>query len=207
MFGRFTHLLIPILGVIILGVQACSRQLNPQDSCNFVQNPEKQRVSWKTQEPIKIYVHKSLPVEAYASLQYAMDVFDKNFGRQVFRVIAWGVDTPSGPGRDGYSAIFWMNQWDPNRPSEQARTTIYWAGAQIYEADIRINAANFQFYFGDALAFSQVDLTSIFVHELGHVLGLAHTPTIGSVMNYSLSNGQVRRTLSKTDIGDLRCEY
>jgi hypothetical protein len=206
-FKRASLWLIPILAFTLLGAQACSRKLNPQDSCNFVQNPELQRISWKSEGPVPLYVHESLPPEDYPSLQRAIAQYNHAFGREVFRVIAWGVNSPSAPGRDGYSTIFKMHTWDPNKQMEQARTTIYWAGAQIYEADIRLNAADFQFYPGTATTFSEVDLESIFVHELGHVLGLAHNVTSGSVMNFSLNDGQVRRDLGSMDIQSLHCEY
>lgn len=192
-----------------LAMQACSRPLPPQTSCNFVQNPEQQRVSWKTRLPVKLYLHNSVPVGAYASLDKAVAEYNAKLGqgREIFRIVARGVDGAAEPRKDGNSMIYWMNTWDPNKPTEQARTTIYWTGVQIFESDIRINAKNFSYYFGDAETFNNLDLTSLVVHELGHALGLAHNSSNGSVMNFSLDEGQDRRKLSNVDVANLSCEY
>jgi hypothetical protein len=82
-------------------------------------------------------------------------------------------------------------------------------GTQIFEADMRINAdpKSFRYYFGTETSFSDLDLDSLVVHELGHVLGLAHNVTSGSVMNITLDNGQDRRTIGGVDESSLRCEY
>jgi hypothetical protein len=72
---RHTIWLLPLLAVLLLGAQACSRKLDPQDSCNFVQNPDLQRIAWKTEKPVKLYVHKSVPREAYGALQRALGTF------------------------------------------------------------------------------------------------------------------------------------
>ncbi|MGE4133457.1 MAG: matrixin family metalloprotease [Bdellovibrionales bacterium] len=197
-----------IIAVLLL-VASCSRPLPPQESCNFVQNPEQQRVSWKAGLPVKMFVHSSVPVEAYAAIDRAVEEYNQTLGggREIIRIVAKGVDGDLSPKKDGRSMIYWFNSWDPDKPTEQARTTIYWSGIHIFEADIRINAHNFKLYLGEAHSFANLDLTSLLVHELGHVLGLAHNSTSGSVMNFSLNDGQDRRKLSTTDLNSLRCEY
>jgi hypothetical protein len=190
-------------------VQACSRPLKPQESCAFVQNPELQRVSWKDHLPLKLYLHNSVPVSAYDAIKRAVAEYNSRLGggREIFRIEAYGVDGPMDPRRDGYSIVYWFSNWDPSRPTEQARTTIYWTGAEIFEADIRINAANFSYYMGENANFPNIDLDSLLVHELGHALGLAHNVTHGSVMNITLDDGQVRRDLGDVDLTNLKCEY
>jgi hypothetical protein len=193
-------------------LQACSRPEAPQDSCNFVQNPEQQRVSWKGRIPVKLYVHKSVPTDAYASIDRAISAYNAGpgHGQEIFKIIARGVDGDLNPQKDGYSTIYWFNTWDPTRPTEQARTTIYWSGTEIFEADMRINGMNFTYnYDGTSASFvsSQVDLDSLVLHELGHVLGLAHTTAAGSAMHATLDEGQIRRNLGTVDLADLSCEY
>jgi len=74
---------------------------------------------------------------------------------------------------------------------------------------MRINAdpSNFRYYLGSDSNFSGVDLQSLVLHELGHVLGLAHNSTTGSVMNTTLKDNQERRQLGKVDLESLACEY
>ncbi len=195
---------------LALGMQACSRTLPPQEGCNFVQNPEQQRVSWKSRLPVKLFVHNSVPTEAYAAIDRAVAEYNNTLGggKEIFRIVAKGADGELNPKKEGTSMIYWFSTWDVNKPTEQARTTIYWSGVQIFEADIRINAMNFQFNVDDtAASFSNLDLQSLLVHELGHGLGLAHNAANGSVMNFSLNEGQDRRKLGATDVSSLHCEY
>lgn len=201
-----------LLSIAVLGAlltQACSRPLNPQDSCNFVQNPELQRVSWNKRLPVKLYIHESVPREAYPAIDRAIREYNLRLGNggEIFRIVARGVSGDLNPRKDGYSIMYWFNTWDPAKKSEQARTTIYWTGTEIFEADIRVNAADFKYYYGENTNFSEVDLTSLLVHELGHALGLGHTVTSGSVMNFTLDEGQNRRKLGESDLANLRCEY
>ncbi|NJL25598.1 MAG: matrixin family metalloprotease [Calothrix sp. SM1_5_4] len=204
--GLFAALILSVSTFI----QACSRPLSPQESCNFVQNPELQRVAWKRGLPVRLYLHRSVPAEAYAAIDRAISEYNLRFakdGREMFKIIARGVSGDLAPKKDGYSMIYWFDSWDPNRKTEQARTTIYWSGNEIFEADIRINGAGFSYYFGSEANFSGLDLDSLLVHELGHVLGLAHNGNHGSVMNTTLNNGQERRKLGTIDESSLKCEY
>jgi len=200
---------ILLVVVCALVTQACSRPLAPQESCNFVQNPEMQRVSWGRRLPVKMYVHQSVPVEAYPAIDRAIKEYNLKLGggKEVIKIIARGVSGDLNPRRDGYSMLYWFKSWDSNRRTEQARTTIYWTGSEIFEADVRVNAANFSYSLGENTNPTEVDLVSLLVHEFGHVLGLGHTVTSGSVMNFSLDEGQDRRELSGEDLASLKCEY
>ncbi len=203
------------LTTALLLLSSCSRPQGPQASCDFVQSPEMQRVSWKGRFPIRIYLHKSVPVGAYEAIDLAVSQYNATIGdgRELIRIEARGVDGELNPVKDGYSTIYWYKTWDTNRPTEQARTTIYWSGVEIFEADMRINEANFKYTFSStganasSISQSTVDLYSLVLHEFGHVFGLAHTTAQGSAMNAVLSEGQVRRKLGTTDINNLKCEY
>ena len=201
-------LILITLTTSLLATQACSRPVSPEESCNFVQNSEQQRVSWGPHVPVKLYIHESVPTEAYAAIDRAVSEYNLKVanGREVFRIIARGTSGVADAQRDGYSTIYWLKTWDTTRRNEQARTTIYWTGSEIFEADMRINAS-FQYYLGENSDFNEVDLVSLVVHELGHVLGLGHTVSAGSVMNYSLDQGQDRRKLGDNDVASLKCEY
>lgn len=200
--------LLIIVGFCALLMQACSRPLAPQESCNFVQNPEQQRVSWNRQVPVKIFLHSSVPQQAYAAIDRAVEEINLKAGngRELIKIISRGASGPLDPKKDGYSMIYWFKDWHDSR-SEQARTTIYWQGAEIFEADMRVNADSFEYYEGEDPNFTHVDLQSLIVHELGHVLGLAHNASTGSVMNITLNEGQNRRKLGDMDLASLKCEY
>ncbi|MCB0362518.1 MAG: matrixin family metalloprotease [Bdellovibrionales bacterium] len=197
-----------ILVAMILFIQACGRRPEPQVSCHFVQNSQQQRVSWKGNLPVKLYLHSSVPVRDYLAIGMAIEEWTRILGREYFRIELTGVSGPSVPSQDGSSMIYWLHSWEAGRRNEQARTTVYWTGDRINEADVRVNAANFSLYSGDGTEiFSGVDVTSLMVHELGHVLGLAHITEKPSVMAVSLASGSLRRVPTKVDLEALQCEY
>jgi hypothetical protein len=195
---------------IAAGLQACSRPLAPQQSCSFVQNQQLQRISWNKELPLKLYIHNSVPPEAYAAIDRAVQHYNTVLGggtREIIRVQARSVSGDLNPTRDGYSTMYWFNTWDPEKPLEQARTTIYWSGNEIFEADIRIIAADFRYFLSEDTHIDGVDLEIKMIHELGHALGLAHNVTTGSAMNFKLELGQNRRKLGPVDLTNLHCEY
>src|SRR5690349_9044857 len=117
---------------------ACSRHFDPEPSCNFVQNGDLQRVSWNSSLPVKLYVHKSMPLYRYPEMEgiirEAVKDWNRDAGKEVFRLEAFQIGGNSVPQKDGYSMIYWMDTWEDKNALEQARTTIYWSGSQIYEA-------------------------------------------------------------------------
>lgn len=195
-----------ISSIALLSLNACSIKVKPEESCSFVRNSLQQRVSWNNSLPINIYVHESLKAEYVSALTSAIRTWETALGKHLI-TIAGVIGGPATPSRDGVSIIYVMDTWEADRPSEQARTTIYWKGDQIVEGDIRINDKNFDFFSGDSVVASSVDIESLFLHELGHLLGLAHNSTPGSVMAERLASGYKRREASSADLASLKCEY
>src|SRR5262249_52869269 len=142
----------------------------------------------------------------HTAIKQAVQIYAERLGRTVFVIDDWQAQGPGYPQKDGHSVIYWMTRWESDRAKEQARTTLFWNGNQIYEADIRINAANFVFSLEDSQP-ARIDMVSLLVHEFGHVLGLTHDSTHGSIMNFSLNDGQLRRELGTVDLASLQCEY
>lgn len=198
------------LGVIagLFMVQACSEQISPENSCNFVQNGQYQRVSWASKQII-LELDASVPAQYISSFETAIGIWNARLASTVIVLQKTGVTVSAGTARkDNVSKIYWRNTWDAAKPNEQARTTVYWSGNRIYEADLQVNAMNFAYFTSaEAPSYDQVHLESLLVHELGHVLGLAHTNTSGSVMKPSLLSGYMRDELGQVDLSSLKCEY
>lgn len=200
------------LGILIglLMVQACGRRLPSEEACNFVQNSDKRRVSWSKDLPVEIYLDKSVSSDFVGPVQAAINkwnvVGQNTRGADFFR-LKGGSPGAESPEQDGYSTIYVMNNWEPSKASEQARTTIHWSGSRIYEADMRLNDLNYNFSIAAQGEERTVHLESLIIHELGHVLGLAHIDSTNSVMQTSLSSGRVRAEIGSDDIESLKCEY
>jgi hypothetical protein len=214
MRSRLWLTILAPLSLVIL--QACGPKgpfafLQPsykaQDECGFVQNVYGERISWKGHTPIRLSVHQSFPQEYIGALQSAIQKWEQVAGKPLFQIVATNVSGPLNPRQDGVSMIYFMNTWEADRPTEQARTSIYWVGDELREADIRVNAANFTFYWQTPNASSDVHIESLLIHELGHALGLKHKDTGGSVMATYLSALTQRNTIPGTDFQALKCEY
>lgn len=198
--------LITVLVLSGLALQACSVKKTAEASCNFVQNSEQQRVSWGAQVPAVLFIDSSVPNEYTEDIKSAVAVWNKRVGREVLKVGGY-TDDRREPGQDGKNIIYFRQTWESDRQFEQARTTVYWAGDRIYEADVRINAKDFRFSSGELTVSGQVDMESLLIHEFGHVLGLAHSNATQSVMARTLPDATERRELSKADEESIRCEY
>lgn len=212
---------------MLLLTQACTRSLDPEEPCNFVQSSQLQRVSWKQDLPVKLMVHASVPQEAWPFIENAVKHWNSELSKQGLKgpaliIDLWGVGGPIAQEQDFNNIIYWMPTWDMQKQEQQALTTIYWTGSRIYEADIRVNAQNFQFIFENDLTTEQVaeykelgvenetsfvHFESLMIHEFGHVLGLAHNSHESSVMQTALASGVERRVLGEVDSKSVSCEY
>jgi hypothetical protein len=77
---------------------------------------------------------------------------------------------------------------------------------EIYDADIEVNAANNTLTITDDPTKIEYDLQAILTHEVGHFIGIAHSPNGDAVMFASYSPGSVsQRVLTDDDIGAV-CE-
>lgn len=198
--------------ILILGAfVACGPQrLEPEETCNFVQSNEIQRVSWKTKSPISLTVDGSVPAKYFEAIQRAAGQWDRALGRRVFQIESTSAVTSQA--QDSKSTITWVNNWnsaaDNKGPSEQASTVLYFYRDRIVEADIRINAQYFSFAEGPkSIAANEVDLESLVVHEMGHVLGLTHIDSQSSVMYKNLQLQQERREPDPEVVSSVKCEY
>ncbi|UXR65041.1 matrixin family metalloprotease [Bdellovibrio bacteriovorus] len=207
---------ISLILTVALFVQACAPK--SQDDCGFVQNVYGERISWKSDVPVTMYLHESVPDSMIPAIRSAAATWARTAGRDIIKIVEYPREMgPLNPHKDGRNVIYFMNAWEANRASEQGRTSVYWIGDLIKEADIRLNAADFSFYWnGNTLttaakserkSSSPVNIEALVLHEMGHVLGLKHKDGSGSVMATYLSSGDDRVNLAGTDTASLQCEY
>lgn len=216
---RKTQFILAALFLILGLVSACSP--TPQKDCGFVQNIYGQRIAWKTQSPVKVYIHSSVPASLRPALFRAAATWENQIGHKVFEFSEDSSEISSTPSRDKKNVIYFLSQWESDRSSEQGRTSVYWAGDQIQEADIRINGADFSYYDQDTqvlvgsaslqaqgrAARDGYSFEALLLHEMGHMLGLKHRDGVATVMATHLAAFTDRTQLSSSDQDDITCEY
>jgi Matrixin len=163
-------------------------------------------VSYKGRLPVKIYYDSGFPKEMVHELQLAVNAWNIGMKRDMFKLE--GIKFPD-TGSDGQENVFFWNlNWDPNYSDSEALTTISWHDGQIYGSETHIDAEFYMITTDNPTYDSQkIDAESLFVHELGHVLGLTHSEDIYSVMNPFLPGRTFRTLLAPSDIANVKCEY
>lgn len=193
---------------IVSYLSACAPK--SQEECGFVQNVYGERISWKGKIPVVMKLHESVPAKFHESIVQAAEKWNKALGKNVLLVDT--ADIPKGPVqafKDTQNIIYFYGDWEADKPTEQARTSVYWIGDEIKEADIRVNAKDFKFY--DVTLQekgpTKISLEALLIHEMGHVLGLKHKDTDQSVMATYLASQLDRVSIASTDKKSLTCEY
>jgi hypothetical protein len=79
-----------------------------------------------------------------------------------------------------------------------ATTVTFSDSGQILDADMAINSARHDFSITDENV--QTDLVSVVTHEVGHFLGVAHSPLPDAVMFADYTPGTIKRTLTADDV-------
>ena len=218
---RISQLLIINLFVtLVLGLTSCTPK--PQNDCGFVQNIYGQRISWKSNDKIPLFIHSSVPMALRPAIYHAAETWEAQIGRKLFAISEDSSQINGAPARDQKNGIYFLSNWESDNSSEQGRTSVYWAGDAILEADIRVNAFDFSFYgmgskdlFGGARVkalsghgnFDGYSFEALILHELGHFLGLKHQDNTKSVMMTHLAAFENRTQVSALDQDKVRCEY
>ncbi len=184
--------------------------LGAQESCNFITTSvlsNTLRVSWKNATPATFIITSNVPTTFDSEIINAAEKWNTLIGKPLL-TITRDPGFTSPPSNDGANGIYWMTEWEPENPDQQARTAVRWDVSKIVDADIRINAKNFQFFkTGESSAGGKINFESLILHELGHGLGLTHVAVQESVMQIYLAAGTVRNQPGATDRSSLKCEY
>src|SRR5690348_2913267 len=99
---------------IALSLQACTVKPQPQESCDFVQNSDQQRVSWGSQVPVVLWVDSSVPTEFLDAIQAAAKTWNDDVGHEVIHIGGW-INTNGTPALDGSNIIYYLKTWEANR--------------------------------------------------------------------------------------------
>jgi hypothetical protein len=175
-----------------------------QDDCGFVQNSYGQRVSWKKNLPLRIYLDPSFPAIYEPSLREAAQKWEAVVGRTLF--VFERLTATTAPNKDGRNIAYLANPWPGGNSQLQAVSNLNWYGNQMIEADLLVNSQDYSFYVDDPATTHDVHMTSLLVHELGHFLGLKHvsgTSVMVTVLDYLLK----REVPTEDDKAHIRCEY
>ena len=183
---------------------------------------------WARSLPVKFRSSAELPEAVVKELRAAMSVWESAVGKTMF--VYEGSEPRGGssfkelyePLNDQVNSHYFDFNWaKATGKSATVLATTIWENdprdqASILKADIRYNAE--YYIFGDALKeYSEgkrtiVDMQSLSLHEVGHLLGLTHITEKDdrySVMNPSLfiGEGMMTRRLSAGDIERIRSVY
>lgn len=215
---EFKKAILMAILISTAGLYSCSPK--KQEDCGFVQNIYGQRISWKVKNTIPLVIHASVPAQLRPAIYRAAATWEIQAGRKLFEISEDSSKISDLPARDQKNGIYFLSNWESDRSSEQGRTSVFWTGDEIQEADIRINAADFSYYdknpkvlVGSLNLGKNQSVTdgynfeALMLHELGHFLGLKHREDQGTVMATYLAAFVNRTQLSATDQGSITCEY
>ncbi len=177
--------------------------------------------------PISFKLGTDMDYNQKQELLAAMQKWEWATGKSLFEFQGTHSDTKGDSFKDLFSSLgdevnghYIDTDWDKTSKPTYVLATTIWNNTNSYSeiatADIRFNSQHY--VIGDSLLVESeankqvVDMQSLAIHELGHLLGLAHVdeevdPV--SVMNPSLfiGEGLTSRKLSRSDIARIQTIY
>ena len=178
--------------------------------------------------PIKFMTSSELTTDQVKGLKQAMATWESAVGRQLFDFQGTQKDVTGDTFKDLYSSLddnlnghYLDDNWSKTGKPRVVLATTIWENdpddpKKIVTADIRYNH---QFYtLGDSFVLKSaderevVDMQTLALHELGHLIGLSHIASSAdpqSIMNPSLyiGEGLANRRLSRGDIARIQKIY
>lgn len=102
-----------------------------EESCGYVQNEFGERVSWKSNLPVNMYIDSSVPDDMAESIKSAANKWSKAAGKNLFNFQMAAKANSITPSIDKVNSIYWSKVWDANKSSQQAITTLSFNGPLI----------------------------------------------------------------------------
>lgn len=192
------RLILVLISVGFFGVLGCGPGFQARKFCSGT-------FSVKAKVPLTFEITTSMDSMHRTALLDAARAIESQSGLSLFRFRLIG--SPGVVSNDGHNQVMvYLSGW-PVASSIQGQTRIHWSDEWIVDSDIYVNAVNYTYYVGEHSDYTKVHLTSLYIHEMLHALGLAHNHSADSVMYEYLGYGQVRTTLSAEDVAALHCLY
>jgi hypothetical protein len=174
--------------------------------------PAGARLHWPPSSiPVRYVINESsVPVAGgAAAVRAAFATWQAVSGTSI-RFADGGATTQTSAGSDGTNLIIWRStNLDPDKFEEGtlavATTFFSVASGQIHDADIEFNGRDFTW--GVSGEPDRIDVQSVALHEIGHLLGFGHTADPATVMHPTLATGAQKRVLTQDEIDAVRTNY
>lgn len=117
---------------------------------------------------------------------------------------------PNGGAVDNENGVYWLTSNWPHGGDVLALTTLTFSQCSgvIVDADIEMNAADFDLTLDTQPGDESTDIANTVTHEVGHFLGLDHSDDVEATMYAEAPKGEIRkRTLEGDDAEGLCCIY